>query len=63
METANHKAAISHPPITLGVAAVQCAILRYLEETTERRGAIERLPGLPGAKRPDEEVVLVGFPF
>ncbi len=52
------------PPSTHApVAAVQAAILRYLEETTERRGTIERLPGLPGAKRADEEVMLVGFPF
>ncbi len=51
--------AINHLP----VAAVQMAILHYLEETTERRGTVERLPGLPGAKRPDEEVMLVGFPF
>lgn len=51
--------AIPHPP----AAAAQVAILRYLEETTERRGAIERLPGLPGAKRAEEEVMLVGFPF
>lgn len=54
-----HSDAILNPP----VAAVQAAILRYLEDTTERRGAIERLPGLPGAKRAEEEVMLVGFPF
>ena len=51
--------AIPHP----SEAAVQAAILRYLEDTTERRGAIERLPGLPGAKRSEEEVMMVGFPF
>ncbi len=59
MAQPTHSDAMPLPP----VAAVQAAILRYLEDTTERRGAIERLPGLPGAKRADEEVMLVGFPF
>ena len=29
----------------------------------DARGHVEMLPGLPGSKRPDEEVMLIGFPF
>jgi hypothetical protein len=45
------------------VRAADSAIIQALLIKMEERGAVEILPGLPGAKRPDEEIVLVGFPF
>ena len=45
------------------VRAAEIVIIDSLLRTMETRGHVEMLPGLPGAKRPDEEVMLVGFPF
>lgn len=43
--------------------AADLAILEVLMSKMEERGDVEMLPGLPGAKRPDEEIVLTGLPF
>lgn len=45
------------------VRAADSAIIQALLIKMEERGAVEILPGLPGSKRPDEEIVLVGLPF
>lgn len=45
------------------VKAAEIVIIDSLLQTMDARGDVEMLPGLPGAKRPDEEVMLVGFPF
>jgi len=45
------------------VRAAETVIIDSLLQTMDSRGDVEMLPGLPGAKRPDEEVMLVGFPF
>jgi len=43
--------------------AAESVIIDALLQTMDARGHVEMLPGLPGSKRPDEEVMLIGFPF
>lgn len=43
--------------------AAESVIIDTLLQTMDARGHVEMLPGLPGSKRPDEEVMLIGFPF
>ena len=45
------------------VRAAEIVIIDSLLQTMDARGDVEMLPGLPGSKRPDEEVMLIGFPF
>ena len=43
--------------------AAESVIIDTLLQTMDARGHVEMLPGLPGSKRPDEEVMLIGFPY
>lgn len=62
----NANTAIAQNATALNAEAIRAAesvIIDSLLQTMDARGDVEMLPGLPGAKRADEEVMLIGFPY